>query len=129
MGRVSPEPNTGCWLWLGIVNHGGYGIVSMNSRNQGAHRVAYKLFIGPVPTGLHIDHLCRVRCCVNPAHLQAVTQAVNNQRNQKTYCKRGHELLTHGRPRKDSLTGTRRYCVTCRALRVRPSRSKKGLTA
>lgn len=64
-----------------------------------AHRYAYELLVGPIPEGLHIDHLCRVRLCVNPAHLEAVTCHENNRRStsptavnaKKTHCPRGHE--------------------------------------
>jgi hypothetical protein len=107
-----PEPNTGCWLWLGYVNDG-YG--SMEVRRDGryydrpAHRIAYEAFIGPIPDGLVIDHLCACRTCVNPAHLEAVTREVNSRRGThgrpklvRTHCSRGHEfpLAQPGRHRR-----------------------------
>lgn len=94
------EVTDGCWLWKASVNNQGYGRFSVESRAQYAHRVAFVLFRGPVPDGLVIDHLCRVRRCVNPAHLRAVTQRENilaegslsdsRVRAMKTHCLRGH---------------------------------------
>ncbi len=101
---VSPEPNSGCWLWTGNTAPGGYGMFSpANSRNYQAHRFSYEQFKGPIPKGLEIDHKCRVRCCVNPDHLEAVTRRINLMRSTnfvavngaKTHCKRGHELNAH----------------------------------
>jgi hypothetical protein len=68
------------WLWNGFANKSGYGIVNLNDSKYYAHRVFYTIFIDSIPEGLHIDHLCRVRNCVNPAHLEAVTQLENNMR-------------------------------------------------
>ena len=82
LGRLSiPEPNTGCLIWLGSLAHG-YGRIG-KSRQRGsryAHIVAYELANGPVPEGLQLDHKCRVRCCINPDHLEPVTQQENIRR-------------------------------------------------
>lgn len=82
MSHVSPEPNSGCWLWTASGGSGGYGSFSIGRAraNLMAHRVSYEMFRGPIPEGLHIDHLCRVRCCVNPAHLEPVTPRENVNR-------------------------------------------------
>ena len=98
MAHVSPEPNTGCWLWMGYVNRGGYGRLNRAGRGTlNAHRYAYELLTGPIPAGLQVDHLCRVRSCVNPAHLEAVTHQENIRRGDngrhnavKTHCPSGH---------------------------------------
>lgn len=89
-----------CWEWLGKVNKAGYGCFSPKRDSVIAHRWSYEQFVGPIPEGLTIDHLCRNRRCVNPAHLEAVTARVNILRGEgiagdnarKTHCKRGHLL-------------------------------------
>lgn len=102
--RCIPEPNTGCWLWLGRMA-GGYGCFLIGSRTDGsrrsarAHRVAYEALVGPVPPGLELDHRrCSTPSCVNPQHLEAVTHQVNVLRGRSpaahfasvTHCPRGH---------------------------------------
>lgn len=83
-----PEPNTGCTLWLGAVNTKGYG--ALNSTL--AHRVAYAEAFGPIPDGMEVNHRCRTRCCVNPAHLEAVTHRQNIDYGvaMRVRCRRGH---------------------------------------
>lgn len=102
-GLSVPVPESGCWLWLGSIDQCGYGKMGARNGETLAHRNSYREFVGPIPQGLEIDHLCKVRCCVNPLHLQVVTHQQNvargnyattpNHRNRrKTQCKRGHEL-------------------------------------
>lgn len=70
--KYIPEPNSGCWLWLAALNTQGYGIINRGRQADGldaAHRVAWRLFRGPIPEGLHVLHRCDVPCCVNPDHL------------------------------------------------------------
>jgi len=75
-----------CWLWGRAVNWSGYGQMGMGGNPLAlAHRVSYELFIGLIPDGLHIDHLCGTRKCVNPAHLEAVTQQDNNRRSKRNW--------------------------------------------
>jgi hypothetical protein len=79
------KTDDGCWLWTGAINHNGYGIFAVDGKKVArAHRVAYELEVGPIPFGLHLDHVeergCTSRACVNPAHLEPVTQRVNNER-------------------------------------------------
>jgi HNH endonuclease len=77
-----PEPNSGCWLWMGNVDRKGYGRLGFRkNRNALAHRVTYKFLYGIVPAGLELDHLCRVPLCYNPAHLEPVTHQVNMRRS------------------------------------------------
>lgn len=78
--RSRPDDN-GCWIWIGLLDADGYGTVCpLERRNKKAHRVSYEAFVGPIPEELTIDHLCRVRNCVNPAHLEPVTRQVNSLR-------------------------------------------------
>jgi hypothetical protein len=83
--RVERQPD-GCWLWTGPLTYRGYGLMSVGSETDGSagtkstHRLAYELAVGPVPAGLELDHLCRVKACCNPAHLEPVTSSVNKLR-------------------------------------------------
>ena len=91
--KVQMEPNTGCWLWDGHVGANGYGQIKGKLKVMGAHRFSYEGHIGQIPDGLDLDHLCRVRSCVNPAHLEPVTRKENARRGlrgMKTHCPQGH---------------------------------------
>lgn len=97
---VEYDTNGGCWLWRGWVSPEGYGkgYDPKIKRNKPAHRLSYESFVGPIPDGLVIDHLCRVRSCVNPAHLRVATNTENvmcgvgiTAKNAvKTHCPKGH---------------------------------------
>lgn len=97
------DSTTGCWIWTGSTDHNGYGQVRRNTVLRLAHRWVYELFVGPVPEGLDLDHLCRVRACCRPDHLEPVTRRVNILRGDiprlnrlravnRTHCKNGHEF-------------------------------------
>lgn len=100
-----PEPRDGCWPWGGPRNNYGYGKIRNSGGAPGekvfmAHRVAYEVFVGPIPAGLEIDHLCRTRHCVNPSHMEPVTPKENWRRGlsptaiaaRRQTCPKGHPL-------------------------------------
>jgi hypothetical protein len=96
MARVSEDAN-GCWIFSG-AKRSGYGVLGRGGRGDGvayAHRTTYAYFVADIPDGLHIDHLCRVRACCNPWHLEPVSQAENNRR---AWDARGHRQY----PRRDA---------------------------
>lgn len=111
-----------CWAWNGHVMRSGYGQFGDNKMLHYAHRWAYEHFVGPIPVGMHIDHLCRNRRCVKPYHLEPVTQAENNRRSPKPvvqFCPQGHDTFATGRSRSG--------CLECHRLKARARRAaKKG---
>lgn len=124
----------GCWLWTADTNRGGYGLFHITGkRSIGAHRFSYQLFVGPIPTGMHVDHLCRVRNCVNPAHLEPVTPKENYRRGLKgalyTHCKHGHEMTEDNTIRINyGERGEARKCRICQlAANRRAYRRARGI--
>lgn len=78
--HFEPEPNSGCWLWTGSITSSGYGKIAVGGGNRAlvvAHRAMYESLVGPVPDGADLDHLCRIRRCINPRHLDPVTRSIN----------------------------------------------------
>ena len=88
----------GCWLWNGGLSTSGYGTVYHNGRTRRAHRVIWEMRVGEVPGGLEFDHLCRVRCCVNPDHLELVTRSENIRRDTN-HCSEHTDRMKDGRCR------------------------------
>ena len=86
------------WVWTGYVSKRGYGKAYWRGRDDYLHRITYEICVGPIPEGMEIDHLCRVKICCYPPHLEAVPHAVNIARGEggkhhsaKTHCPKGHE--------------------------------------
>lgn len=134
LDRVAPQ-ESGCWEWTGpLCKTTGYGQPTFNKVTIGAHRLAYMLWVGPIPAGKHwhIDHLCRNRACVNPGHLELVTRRENILRGvgvtavnaRKTHCDSGHSdwgVYVSGE----------RYCRECSRVIYRANRDRlqaEGLT-
>ena len=131
--RVEPLAS-GCWRWNGGHHGTGYAAMAVDGVMQGAHRIGYQLYRGPIPEGLVLDHLCRNRWCVNPDHLEIVTHRENLRRGamatviQTGYCRNGH-LMDERNTRPPHGNGGPR-CRTCHAgyerarrLRLKEERS------
>lgn len=117
--RWVPEPMTGCWLWVGTASPRGYATFRVNGRKIGVHRFAYERWVGPIRDGLVVDHICNNPTCVNPDHLQAITQRDNVRRGRGTsgINSRKQECI-HGHPFDADNTyvdpGGGRHCRECR---------------
>lgn len=112
------ESTSGCWLWTASTSAKGYGHYYFECAVWQAHRASYTALVKDIPKGLQMDHLCRVRNCVNPYHLEPVSSRENTRRSpihcgNKTHCPKGHEYagenLVIGKYNK-------RYCRQCRAI-------------
>lgn len=114
----------GCWIWNGAQTSAGYSQFQVNKRTVYGHRWSYKHFVGEIKKGLTVDHICRIRSCVNPKHLEAVTNKENILRgiapsainSRKTHCVHGHKLSS------DNIYNNKnghRVCKTCGQIRDR----------
>lgn len=80
--HIHRVPESGCWIWMGELNRNGYGRVAFGGAKRMVHKIVWILHGKPHEEGLIYDHLCRVRCCCNPAHLEPVTNAENTRRGE-----------------------------------------------
>lgn len=124
------EPTGFCWHWVSTISTKGYGRAQMTPINgprigRGARRIAYELLVGPIPEGLEIDHLCRIRHCVNPDHLEPVTHAENIRRIRRSspYSgKRGgtpeYRRLWKAKNRDKVLASNKRYSAKKKQLQL-----------
>lgn len=124
--RFRVNPLTGCWIFLGTIDADGYG----RAGSGVAHRFFYESLRGPVPEALELDHLCVRRVCVNPDHLEPVTQDENRRRGElyrrpsawrRTTCKRGHEIndtnsVLEPFTKPNGVTYVGRRCIICRRM-------------
>ena len=128
--QKSDNPD-GCWLWNAAINPNGYAQFGIGYKKVYAHRWAYEQVHGPIPKGLQIDHLCRVRHCVNPAHLEIVTNrenflrggAPNAKLHHAGHCKHGHPFTKANTYIKKNGT---RQCRACSAELHRKYRKQKA---
>ena len=127
--KSGPQWNgSNCWLWTGCLTPRDYGQITIHTVRSFAHRLSYEWTVGPIPDGLVIDHLCRNPPCVNPAHLEPVTQRVNVLRGEslparyatRTHCINGHEFAGE-----NVRAGTRgdRVCRSCAREYARKARA------
>lgn len=111
----------GCWYWSGAKHHKGYG----NLRGRMAHRISYEQFIGPIPKGLQLDHLCEAKNCVNPFHLEPVTNQENKLRwaDNLTHCPQGHPYDSNNTRIETyqasyGVTVNKKRCIKCSSAQV-----------
>ena len=118
--KVNISDYHACWLWTAATSMG-YGVIGLGRRgepNGYAHRLMYEAIHGALPDGWQVDHLCRVRHCVNPLHLEGVTQEENLRRQAaanraaRTSCRRGHPYTEQN----TLVTPKQRHCLVCRRL-------------
>ena len=137
-GKVIIDKNTGCWLWAGCTNPSGYGVMRHSGGNV-AHRFSYTTFVGSIPDGLQLDHVCRIRSCVNPEHLEPVTGSENclrgltgvvsgEREKAKTHCPHGHPYNKQNtKYYVSSRTGrTKRKCCICTKEHQHKSDAKRS---
>lgn len=119
--KVATSELDDCWHWIATCQPNGYGAFGSSGVTHRAHRWSYEHFVGPIPDGLPLDHLCRNRACVNPEHLEPVTHQVNTRRAMRAACVNGHDFS----PENTWMHKGKRYCRTCRRTRVREYRLRR----
>lgn len=121
--KIIPEPMSGCWLWMGSIGSHGYAQVRVKEGTTVVHRILYIEKYGAIPEGLELDHLCRLRCCVNPEHLEPVTRRENIRRGvapsakqmRQTHCKKGHLFTKENTQWYKTKYGVGRKCAACQS--------------
>jgi hypothetical protein len=128
--KVTIRNPSGCWWWEGSKSNGGYGAIRHEGSSYPAHRFVYEQLVGPIPEGLHLDHLCRNPACVNPDHMEPVTRSENVRRGiapalqrQKTHCPQGHPYA--GDNLYINAASGSRVCRTCTNAHQRASYRRK----
>ena len=115
---IDRVPFSGCWIWLGPLTHDGYARVSVNGRKVGLHRFMFQKYVGHIPMGMQLDHVCNISCCVNPSHLRICTckenvlrgNTISGNNFRKDVCKRGHPFDENNTYR---MKGGGRACKAC----------------
>lgn len=136
--KIMPEPMSGCWIWTGSLSFNGYGrkrapLPNPTANVVAVHREVYKMLVGPIPDGKQLDHLCRIRSCCNPSHLEPVTcqenirRGTKNQYTKATCCPQGHpysgeNLVTYFKNGREC-----RLCRICKRAILRRWRARKGI--
>lgn len=132
----------GCWTWAGSKDKDGYGNTKVAGKHAFAHRAMYQVCRGPIPEGMQLDHLCRNRACINPAHLDIVTSFENTMRSnaasainaRKTHCIHGHPLAgdnlsIQAAKNRSGARRFRRVCLACvRRNNEKYMERKRGIT-
>ena len=128
--------DSGCWMWTAARSAAGYGQLRVDGRTIYAHRASYEVYVGPIAEGMQIDHLCRERACINPSHLQVVTNRENTLRGDcgrinakrmlaKTESSNGHPYTEANTYTRRVRGRTHRDCRACGRERMRAHRAAK----
>jgi hypothetical protein len=140
LSKIKHPKNRDCWIWTGAIDPEGYARINVCGINRQAHRISYELHRGKIPLGLEIDHLCRVRNCVNPNHLEPVTRRINTLRGDRyamgwkrfrKICAKGHlyskfGFYSHKKILSDGSLSAFRQCKQCTKKWKKSSR-KEGV--
>ncbi len=124
--KITINSSNGCWEWQASLTTNGYGQIMVDKRKCYAHRIAYEVFVGEIPSDLEIDHLCCNKRCINPQHLETVTSRENTARHfnnwidarSASHCKRGHEYTAANTLKRPN---GGRACRTCSVVSNRRS--------